>query len=69
MAVLCFDQELSMDKNQVIELWRSLSPRLTRAIFNHELREKKHLNRKKTDGVDQDQMGDSIEDRPEESDV
>ena len=54
MAVLYFDQELSVDKNQVIELWRSLSPRLTRAIPNHELREKKHLNRKKTDGVDQD---------------
>jgi hypothetical protein len=39
-----------MDKNQIIELWRSLSPRLARAIPGEELRKDEDTDEEKRYG-------------------
>jgi hypothetical protein len=38
-----------MDINQIIELWRGLSPRLARAIPGQGLPKDEHINEKKSD--------------------
>jgi len=40
---------MSMDVNQIIELWRGLSPRLARAIPGQEFPKDEHTDEKKKD--------------------
>jgi hypothetical protein len=49
METLCFCQKLSMDKNQTIEMWSSLSPRPTRGIVDEELLRDEHADEEKSD--------------------
>jgi hypothetical protein len=60
---------MSMDINQIIELWRSLSPRLARAIPGQELPNDEHTDEKKSDEDSEDKTVDPIESHHEEDDV
>jgi hypothetical protein len=58
-----------MDINQIIELWRSLSPRLARAIPDQELHEDEHTDEKKSDKDSEDKTVAPIESHLEKNDV
>lgn len=60
---------MSMDINQIIELWRGLSPRLARAIPGQELPKDEHTDGKKSDEDSEDKTVNPIESHHEESDV
>jgi len=60
---------MSMDINQIIELWRGLSPRLARAIPDKELPKDEHTDEKKRDEDSEDKTVDPIESHHEEDDV
>jgi hypothetical protein len=60
---------MSMDINQIIELWRGLSPRLARAIRDQELPEDECTDEKKSDGDGEDKAVAPIESRRGEDDV
>ncbi len=60
---------MSMNVNQIIELWRSLSPRLARAIPSQELPKDEHTDEKKSDEYSKDKAVDPIESHHEEGDV
>lgn len=60
---------MSMDINQIIELWRSLSPRLARAIPDQELSNDEHTDEKKSDEDSEDKTVDPMESHHEEDDV
>jgi hypothetical protein len=60
---------MSMDINQIIELWRGLSPRLARAIPGQELPEDEHTDEKKRDEDSEDKTVDPIGSHHEEYDV
>jgi hypothetical protein len=58
-----------MDINQIMELWRGLSPRLARAIPGQELPKDEHTDEKKSDGDSEDKTVNPIESQHEEDDV
>jgi hypothetical protein len=58
-----------MDKSQTIELWRSLSPRLTRAIPGQELPMDEHIDEEKSDEHGEDKTVDPIGSHHDEDDV
>jgi hypothetical protein len=60
---------MSMDINQIIELWRSLSPRLARPIPDQELPNDEHTDEQKRDEDSEDKTVDPIESHHEEDDV
>ena len=60
---------MSMDINQIIELWRGLSPRLARAIPGQELPKDEHTDEKKCDEDSEDKTVDPIGSHHEENDV
>jgi hypothetical protein len=60
---------MSMDINQIIDLWRGLSPHLARAIPDQELLEGGHSDEKKSDGDSEYKTVDPIESHHEEDDV
>jgi hypothetical protein len=58
-----------MDINQIIELWRGLSPRLARAIPGQELPNDERTDKKKSDEDSEDKTVAPIESHHEEDDV
>jgi hypothetical protein len=60
---------MTMDINQIIELWRGLSPHLARAISDQELPKDEHPNEEKRDEDSEDKAVDPIESHHEEDDV
>jgi hypothetical protein len=58
-----------MDINQIIELWRSLSPRLARAIHGQEPPNDEHTNEKKSGEDGEDRSVGPVESHHEEDDV
>jgi hypothetical protein len=60
---------MSMDINQIIELWRGLSPRLAKAIPGQELPKDEHTDEKKSDEDSEDKTVNPIESHHEEDDV
>jgi len=62
-------KKMSMDINQIIELWRGLSPRLARAIPGKELSKDEHPDEEKRDEDSEDKTVDPIESHHEEDDV
>ena len=58
-----------MNINQIIELWRSLSPRLAKAVPNQELPEDEHTDEKKSDEDSEDKTVDPIESHHDKDDV
>jgi len=58
-----------MDINQIIELWRALSPRLARAIPGQELLEDEYAHKKESDKDREDKTVDPIGSHHEEDDV
>ena len=69
MAILCFGRKLSMDINQIMELWRSLSPRLAKAIPGEEPPRDERAERRNSDEDRQDKIVDPVENHQEEDDV
>jgi hypothetical protein len=69
MRILCFGQKSSMEKNQIIELWRSLSPRLTRAIPRQELGKHEDTDEEKRYEDRKEETVDSVVNHHEEDDV
>lgn len=61
--------KISMDINQIIELWGSLSPRLTKAISDQELPKDEHTDEKKSGEDSEDKTVDPIGSHHEENDV
>jgi hypothetical protein len=45
---------MSMERNQIIELWRGLSPRLVKAVSVQELPEDEHTDEKRRDEDSED---------------
>jgi hypothetical protein len=60
---------MGMDINQIIDLWRGLSPHLARAIPGQELPKDEHTDEKKSDEHSEDKTVDPIESHHEEDDV
>jgi hypothetical protein len=60
---------MSMDVNQIIGLWRSLSPRLARAIPGQEFPNDEHTDEKKSSEDSEDKTVDPIEGHDEKDDV
>jgi hypothetical protein len=60
---------MSMNVNQMIELWRGLSPRLAKAIPGKELPEGEHADEKKGDEDGEDKTVDPIGNHRDEDDV
>ncbi|HXZ94680.1 MAG TPA: hypothetical protein VEG28_02060 [Dehalococcoidia bacterium] len=58
-----------MNINQIIELWRGLSPHLARAIPDQELPEDEHTDGKKSDEDSEDKAVDLIGSYHKEDDV
>jgi hypothetical protein len=58
-----------MDINQIIELWRGLSPRLARVIPGQELPKDEHTNEKKSDADSEGKKVAPIESHHEEGNV
>jgi len=58
-----------MDINQIIELWRGLSPRLARAIPGQELPNDERTDEKKNDEDSEDKTVAPIESHHEKDDV
>ena len=52
---------MSMDINQIIELWRGLSPRLAGAVPDKELPKGEHPHEEKRDEDSEDKTVDPIE--------
>jgi hypothetical protein len=69
MGILCFRQKLGMDINQIMELWRGLSPHLTGAIHGQELPRGERTDEKKRNEGGKDKTVDPIESHHEEDDV
>jgi hypothetical protein len=69
MGILCFGGKLSMDINQIIELWRSLSPRLTKAIRGQELPRDERTDEKESSEDSEDKAVHPAESHREEDDV
>lgn len=61
--------KMGMDINQIIELWRSLSPRLAKAIPGQGLPKDEHTDEKKSDGNSEDKTVNPIESHQDENDV
>jgi hypothetical protein len=61
--------KMSMDINQIIELWRGLSPRLAKAVPDQEFAEDEHTDEKKSDEDGEDKAVALIESRREKDDV
>jgi hypothetical protein len=61
--------KMGMNINQIIELWRSLSPRLARAIPSRELPKNERTDEKKSDEDGADETVNPIESHHEEDDV
>jgi hypothetical protein len=61
--------KMGMNINQIIELWRGLSPRLARVIPGQELRNDEHTDEKKSDEDSKDKTVDPIGSHHEEDDV
>ena len=55
-----------MDINQMIELWRGLSPRLARTIPDRELHKGGYTHGEERNGDSEDEAKDRIESHPEE---
>jgi hypothetical protein len=60
---------MSMDINQIIELWRGLSPHLARAIPGQELPKDEHTDEKKRDEDSEHKTVDPIGSHHEKDDV
>ena len=60
---------MSMDINQILELWRGLSPHLARAIPDQELPKDERTGEKKNDKDSEDKIVDPIGSRHKEEDV
>jgi hypothetical protein len=60
---------MGMNINQIIELWRGLSPRLARAIPDQELPEDEHSDEQKSNEDSEGKIVDLIESHHEEEDV
>lgn len=60
---------MGMDINQIMELWRSLSPRLARGIPGQELSKDEQTGEKKSDKDSEDETANPIGNRHEEDDV
>jgi hypothetical protein len=60
---------MGMNINQIIELWRGLSPRLARAIPDQEFPEDEHIDEQKSNEDSEDKIVDPIESHHEEEDV
>jgi hypothetical protein len=60
---------MSMDINQIIELWRGLSPRLAKATPDKELPKGERAETRKSDEDGEDKAVDPIESHHEEDDV
>jgi hypothetical protein len=58
-----------MDINQIIELWRGLSPRLAKAVPDQELAGDEHTDEKKNDEDSEDKTVAPIESHHERDDV
>jgi hypothetical protein len=58
-----------MDINQIIELWRGLSPHLAKAIPGQELPKDEHTDEKKSDEDSEDKTIDPVESHHEKDDV
>mgnify|MGYP006270741277 CR=1 FL=1 len=58
-----------MDIDQIIDLWRGLSPQLARAIPSQELPKDEHTDGEKSDEDSGDKKVDPSENHHEESDV
>jgi hypothetical protein len=58
-----------MDINQIIELWRGLSPRLAGAVPGQDLARDEHDHGKKTDGDRDDRRVGAVGNPHEEADV
>jgi hypothetical protein len=52
---------MGMDINQIMELWRGLSPRLVRVIPCQELPDDEHIDEEKSDKGSEDRKVDLIE--------
>jgi hypothetical protein len=61
--------KMSMNINQIIELWRGLSPHLARAIPGQELSTDEYIDRKKSTEYSKDKIVDPIGSHHEEDDV
>jgi hypothetical protein len=61
--------EISMDINQIVELWRGLSPHLARAIPDQELPKDERTGEKKNDKDSEDKIVDPIGSHHKEDDV
>jgi hypothetical protein len=60
---------MSMDINQMIELWRGLSPHLARPIRTKELPRDEHSDEEKRDEDSEDKTVDPIGSHQEDDDV
>ena len=60
---------MSMDVNQIIELWRGLSPRLARGIPGQEFPKDEHTDEKKNDEDSEGKIVDPIESHHDKDDV
>jgi hypothetical protein len=60
---------MGMNINQIIELWRGLSPRLAKAVTDQELPKDEHTDEKKGDEDGEDKTVDPIESRHEKNDI
>jgi len=60
---------MSMDINQIIDLWRGLSPRLARAISGTELAKDEHPEEERRDGDSEDKTVDPTEGHHEQDDA
>jgi hypothetical protein len=61
--------KMSMNINQIIELWRGLSPRLARAVPSQELLEDEYAHKKESDEDSEDKTIDPIGSHHEKDDV
>ena len=61
--------KMSMNINQIIELWRGLSPHLARAIPDQELPKNEHNGEKKSDEDSKDKTVDPVESHDDKDDV
>jgi hypothetical protein len=55
----------SMDKNQILELWRGLSPHLVKAMPGQELAQNGRVQEKKSNETNEDEASHPVESRRE----
>jgi hypothetical protein len=60
---------MGMDINQMIELWRGLSPRLARTIPDQEIYKDEYTYGEESNGDSEDEAKGRIESHPEENPV